>query len=71
MGSINEESLKEANEVFEAKFAWLVYMMAVFIGNRPVSKSNHVYPATLTRSFLSLIWVRMKVTKQMVNSSPK
>jgi exportin-7 len=37
MGTISEENLKEANEIFEAKFAWLVYIMAVFIGNRPVS----------------------------------
>lgn len=37
MGTISEESLKEAMEIFEAKFAWLVYIMAVFVGNRPVS----------------------------------
>lgn len=37
MGTISGESLKEAIEIFEAKFAWMVYIMAVFIGNRPVS----------------------------------
>jgi exportin-7 len=37
MGKINEDSLKEAMEIFEAKFAWLVYIIAVFVGNRPVS----------------------------------
>jgi exportin-7 len=37
MGSLSEENLKEAMDIFEAKFAWLIYIMAVFIGNRPVS----------------------------------
>ncbi|KAI8363847.1 armadillo-type protein [Choanephora cucurbitarum] len=35
MGAISGESLKEAIEVFEAKFAWMVYVMAFFVGNRP------------------------------------
>ena len=40
MGAISGESLKEAIEVFEAKFAWMVYVMACFVGNRPVSRKN-------------------------------
>lgn len=37
MGTISRENLKEAIDIFEAQFAWMVYIMAVFIGNRPVS----------------------------------
>lgn len=37
MGVISEANLKEANDIFEAKFAWMIYTMAVFVGNRPVS----------------------------------
>lgn len=46
MGTISGENLKEAIDIFEAKFAWMVYIMAVFIGNRPVSEyiqSSHLY----------------------------
>lgn len=37
MAGVNQESMKEAIDMYESKFAWLVYFMAVFIGNRPVS----------------------------------
>lgn len=36
MGIISGEDLKEATDIFEAKFAWMIYIMAVFVGNRPV-----------------------------------
>lgn len=33
----NPEAFREALEVIETKFAWLVYIMASFVGNRTVS----------------------------------
>jgi hypothetical protein len=34
---MNEEDLQETLELFENKFAWLVYAAAAFLGNRPVT----------------------------------
>lgn len=31
------EGLREALEIIETKFAWLVYIIAAFVGSRPVS----------------------------------
>jgi hypothetical protein len=42
MGAISGENLKEALDIFEAKFAWMVYIMAVFVGNRPVSSCSGI-----------------------------
>ncbi|KAG1215725.1 armadillo-type protein [Rhizopus microsporus] len=40
MAGVNQESIKEAIDMYESKFAWLVYFMAVFIGNRPAYLSS-------------------------------
>ncbi|KAI9485249.1 MAG: armadillo-type protein [Benjaminiella poitrasii] len=42
IGSISEESLKEALKIFEVKFTWLVYIMGVFVGNRPPYLSSDI-----------------------------
>lgn len=36
-GIANQEAFREALEIIETKFAWLVYIMAAFVGNRTVS----------------------------------
>ncbi|CAO3610792.1 unnamed protein product [Mucor hiemalis] len=40
MGAITGDSVKEGNDIFEAKFAWMIYIMAVFVGNRPAYLSS-------------------------------
>lgn len=46
----DENTLKEAFPLFEARFSWLVYVMGVFIGNRPVSCSYQHKHVKLTFS---------------------
>lgn len=36
MAGVVNENVKEAIDVYETKFAWFIYFMAVFVGNRPV-----------------------------------
>lgn len=36
-GMTGGDAFKEALEVIETKFAWLVYITATFVGSRPVS----------------------------------
>ncbi|KAI9337080.1 armadillo-type protein [Pilaira anomala] len=64
MGAISEENLKEANEIFEAKFAWMIYMMAVFIGNRPAylsSDENDDADGQLTTKVIQLMQVNQNL----------
>ncbi|KAL7312113.1 hypothetical protein PS15m_007914 [Mucor circinelloides] len=69
MGSISGENLKEAIEVFEAKFAWLVYIMGVFVGNRPAylsSEENDEADSQLTTKVIQL----MEVNQNLGQSDP-
>lgn len=69
MGSISGENLKEALGVFEAKFAWLVYIMGVFVGNRPAylsSDENDEADGQLTTKVVQL----MEVNQNLGQSDP-
>jgi exportin-7 len=37
----NHDTFREALEIIENKFAWLVYIMASYVGNRSVKYSKH------------------------------
>ncbi|KAK4509022.1 uncharacterized protein ATC70_007371 [Mucor velutinosus] len=69
MGSISGENLKEAIDVFEAKFAWLVYIIGVFVGNRPAylsSDENDEADGQLTTKVVQL----MEVNQNLGQSDP-
>ncbi|KAG1506840.1 hypothetical protein G6F53_009394 [Rhizopus delemar] len=40
MAGVVNENVKEAIDVYETKFAWFIYFMAVFVGNRPAYLSS-------------------------------
>ncbi|KAI8637367.1 armadillo-type protein [Parasitella parasitica] len=69
MGAIGEESLREANAIFEGKFAWLVYIMGVFVGNRPAylsSEENDEADSKLATRVIQL----MEVNQNLGQSNP-
>lgn len=37
MAGVLDGNIKAAIELYETKFAWFIYLMAVFVGNRPVN----------------------------------
>ncbi|KAI8088148.1 armadillo-type protein [Thamnidium elegans] len=68
MGVISDANLKEANDIFEAKFAWMIYTMAVFVGNRPAylsSDENDDADGQLTTKVIQL----MQVNQNLVASN--
>jgi exportin-7 len=69
MGTISGENLKEAIDMFEAKFAWLVYIMGVFVGNRPAylsSDENDEADGQLTTKVIQL----MELNQNLGQSNP-
>ncbi|KAI7864015.1 armadillo-type protein [Mucor mucedo] len=67
MGTISGENLKEAIEIFEAKFAWMVYIMAVFVGNRPPylsSDENDELDGQLTTKVIQLMQVNQNLVSE-------
>ncbi|KAI9252218.1 armadillo-type protein [Helicostylum pulchrum] len=68
MGVVSDANLKEANDIFEAKFAWMIYTMAVFVGNRPAylsSDENDDADGQLTTKVIQL----MQVNQNLVASN--
>ncbi|KAI8143944.1 hypothetical protein BJV82DRAFT_683294 [Fennellomyces sp. T-0311] len=66
-GMTSGESFKEALEVIETKFAWLVYIIAAFIGSRPAFLSSEELDAIdgeLTTKVLQLMDVNQALQNQ-------
>ncbi|ORZ07865.1 armadillo-type protein [Absidia repens] len=66
-GMISMEAFKETLDVIEAKFAWLVYFAAVFIGNRPSflnSDDNDDVDGKITTKVLQLMEVNQALQNQ-------
>ncbi|KAI7904443.1 armadillo-type protein [Cokeromyces recurvatus] len=66
IGSISEENLKEALEIFSDKFTWLVYIMGVYVGNRPPylsSDSCDEADGQLTTKVLQLMEVNQNLSQ--------
>ncbi|KAI8879866.1 hypothetical protein K501DRAFT_255961 [Backusella circina FSU 941] len=68
---VNMDSFKEALELIETKFAWLVYMMGTFVGNRLTysnnDKSDHIN-SELTLKVLQLINVQQTFQQHYGNT---
>ncbi|KAI7902274.1 armadillo-type protein [Cokeromyces recurvatus] len=71
MASNNIEGLKEALEIIENKFAWLVYIMASFIGNRSAflnSADLDKMDSEITTKVLQLMNVQQTLLNQHGNA---
>ncbi|RCI02278.1 hypothetical protein CU098_001501 [Rhizopus stolonifer] len=69
MGTMSGDELKEAMAIFEAQFAWIVYVMACFVGNRPPYMNIDEHDQAdgeLTTKVLLL----MEINQSLVQSNP-
>lgn len=67
----NPESFREALEIIETKFAWLVYVMASFVGNRSAflnSEDLDKIDSELTTKVLQLMDVQQSLQNQHGNT---